>query len=49
MQQMVSVPQITPPTSMDVSVDGNVVFIGSEAGDFSIYDVSNRMQPRLIK
>lgn len=34
---------------MDVSTDGNVVFIGSEAGDFSIYDVSNRQNPRLIK
>jgi len=49
MQQLVCIPQITPPTALDVSVDGNVVFVGSECGEFSIYDVCNRQNPRLIK
>lgn len=30
-------------------MDGNVVFVGSECGEFSIYDVCNRQNPRLIK
>jgi hypothetical protein len=40
---------MTQPTAMGVSVDGHSVFIGFEAGEFNIFDVSNRQNPRLIK
>lgn len=35
-------------TSLDVSKDGKVVFIGSDSGIFRAYDVSNRRSPRLV-
>lgn len=36
-------------TALEVSSDGNKIFIGSEGGVVRIYDVSNRCLPRLVK
>ena len=49
MQQISNIPQMTQPTAMGVATDGHSVFIGFEAGEFNIFDVSNRQNPRLIK
>jgi WD40 repeat protein len=35
--------------SLDVSLDGKAVFVGSALGVFRVYDVSNRKVPRLVK
>ena len=37
------------PTSLDVSSNGTLIFIGTEAGTFRIYDVSDRKNPRILK
>lgn len=36
-------------TALEVSEDGNKVFIGSDGGVVRVYDVSNRCMPRLVK
>ena len=36
------------PISLDVSKEGSVIFIGTIAGTFRIYDITNRENPRLI-
>jgi len=36
------------PISLDVSKEGSVMFIGTAAGTFRIYDITNRENPRLI-
>jgi hypothetical protein len=46
---MSNIPQPTLPTALAVSVDGHVAFVGSELGDFAVYDVSKREAPRLIR
>ena len=35
--------------SLDVSLDGKAIFIGSALGVLRVYDVSNRKVPRLVK
>ena len=45
---LASVYQPSFPTSVDVSVDGTTVFIGTEKGIFRIYDVCDRRNPRLV-
>lgn len=36
-------------TSLETSLDGTKIFVGSEGGVVRIYDVSNRCLPRLVK
>jgi len=47
-KQLAVIRQFVLPTSLEVSVDGKVAFVGSDAGAFRIYDISNRSLPRLI-
>jgi len=37
------------PASLDVSQNGTVMFVGTEAGTFRIYDISDRSAPRILK
>ena len=36
------------PVSLDVSKEGSVMFIGTSAGTFRTYDITNRENPRLL-
>lgn len=37
------------PVSLAVSDTGMAAFIGTEGGAFLVFDVSNRLKPRLVK
>jgi|LauGreDrversion4_2_1035121.scaffolds.fasta_scaffold88543_4 hypothetical protein len=37
------------PVSLAVNDTGMCAFIGTESGAFLVYDVSNRVKPRLVK
>jgi len=47
--QISRVHQQSTPVSLAVSHDGQVAFVGSEAGVVRVFDVSNRNMPRLLK
>lgn len=47
--QLARITFFSNPTAVDVSVDGQVAFIGSEKGVLRVFDVSNRAFPRLLK
>ena len=36
------------PSSMDVSSNGSIMFIGTEFGTFRVYDICDRTKPRLL-
>lgn len=40
--------QPAPPTAVDASVDGSSIFVGTAMGAFRVYDIRNRLKPRLI-
>ena len=48
-QQLSCITIPVEPISLDVSKEGSVMFIGTIAGTFRIYDITNREKPRLIK
>ena len=36
------------PSAMDVSANGSIMFVGTEAGTFRVYDICDREKPRLL-
>lgn len=49
-QQQLSLTNIMDrPVSLAVNETGMAAFIGTEGGAFLVYDVSNRLKPRLVK
>ena len=48
-QQLSCITMPVEPIALDVSREGSVMFIGTIAGTFRIYDITNRTKPRLIK
>lgn len=47
--QLARISFFSKPTAIDVSKDGRVAFIGTEAGVLRVFDISNRAFPRLLK
>ena len=48
-QQLSIVSLLDRPVSLAVNDTGMCAFIGTESGAFLVYDVSNRVRPRLVK
>ena len=48
-QQLSVIYMPVEPISLDVSKSGSVMFIGTAAGTFRIYDITDRENPRLIQ
>ena len=48
-QQLSVINMPVEPISLEVNKEGSVMFIGTSAGTFRVYDITNREIPRLIK